>query len=117
MLRISAQGIEALEEGLLQYRCKIYFQEPEVYTTDDYLQGIGSINTALPSEGGYEVANTQVTLRNEQYYFSRKFARELPVKRLVEIYVVAGSEEILLFRGVVSAWALTATQLTLHITA
>jgi len=45
-----------------------------------------------------------VTLTNIDRYFSKKFGRELPVKRLVEVYLLIGDLSVLKFRGAVDSW-------------
>lgn len=105
MIKAPLAVMNAVECGIKpKYKVRVYFQQPEDFTVDDYLLSIGRISAALSSEGGYAVSNTQVVLKNEQRYFSRKFARELPVKRLVEIYMVLDGTDILRFRGIVGSW-------------
>ena len=118
MLKISAESIAGIEKGSRTvYKVKVYFQEPEVYTEYDYLQNVGSVNTSMSAEGGYEIANTQIILKNLNYYFSRKSANELPVGKLVEIFTTVVSEDILIFRGIVSTWELTEMIVTLNLNA
>ncbi|NOZ68031.1 MAG: hypothetical protein GXP46_01980 [Deferribacteres bacterium] len=118
MLNVSIDSLNAIEEGINPaYKVVVYFQEPETYTEDDYLLNAGDLSTSMSEDGGYEVANTSVTLRNQEYYFSRRLAKELPDNKLVEIFMNTGFEDILLFRGVVYDWQLTETELTLNINA
>jgi hypothetical protein len=98
---------------------KVYFQVTETYTEDDYLQSVDSINASMSSVGAYEIGNASVKLKNKDYYFSRKFQRELPNNKRVEIYIWTGVEEILVASGRVNDnnWQLTDTLLTLNINA
>lgn len=117
MLKLSLTSLNAIEQGAgMKYKVKIYFTVTEAYTEDDYLQSVSAISTSM-SGGSYEIANTTVTLRNKDYYFSRKCVKELPNKRPVEIYGIIGAEEILLFSGIVGNWTLTATELSLGVNA
>jgi hypothetical protein len=52
-------------------------------------------------EGGYEVSNATVVLRNTGLYFSRYLAHELPDNKFMEIFMVIGSQEVLKFSGTV----------------
>jgi hypothetical protein len=119
MLQLTPYSLAALE-GICNpvYKAKVYFQSPEIYTVEDYLQSIGPISSAMSKEGGYVVQNTIVILINRDFYFSRKFAKELPVKKLIEIFIVINSEEILIFSGIVSdSSQLDETTLTLPVNA
>jgi hypothetical protein len=73
----------------------------------------------MSSIGKYEIGNATITLKNRNYYFSKKFAKELPNNRRVEIYLWKGFEEILLAAGMVkdNNWSLTPTLLTLNVNA
>lgn len=105
MIKANLSVLNAVERGIKpSYKVRIYLQEPEDYTVNDYLLSVGRISASLSSEGGYAIANTTVSLKNKDRYFSIKFARELPVKRLVEIYMLLDGNEILRFRGVVGSW-------------
>lgn len=108
-----------LEKGRApQYNVTIYFQQPEVYTPDDLLRSVGDPTQSLSADGGYEIGNTTVILDNKDYYFSRKFGKELPNNKLVEIHMLIGDESKLLFRGVVSnSWTLSAAELVLPVNA
>jgi len=116
MLKVGIDSLNMIERSFRpDFKVIVYFQEPETYTPDDYLSGVGDITTGMSGEG-YEVANTTVTLLNRDYYFSKRLARELPNRKLVEIY--AGfAEDILLFKGTVNSWQLTEQALTLNLTA
>jgi hypothetical protein len=106
--------LNAVERGIKPlWKVRVHFQQPEDYTLDGgdgqaqdlpLLLSVGRISAALSSEGGYAVSNTTVILKNDQRYFSRKFARELPVKRLVEIFITLNGTDILRFRGIVGNW-------------
>jgi len=119
MLKVGIDSFNAIEEGINpEYKVIIYFQEPETYTKDDYLISPGDISTSISESGrGYEVANTTIKLKNEEYYFSRRFAKELPDKKLIEVFMNTGFEDILMLRGIVSDWTLTETELNLNINA
>lgn len=118
MLELSIESLNAIEAGIKPaYKVIVYFQEPETYTEDDYLVNAGDMSTSMSESGGYEVANSSITLKNQDYYFSRRLARELPDKKLVEIFMNTGFQDILILRGVVSSWSLTETELTLNINA
>lgn len=118
MLKVPVSVITAIERGIKPtYKVRVYFQQPETYTENDYLQPLGARKTTMSSQGGYAIGNTTITLLNKNYYFSKKFARELPVKRLVEIYAVVGGTEFLEFRGIVSSWQRTKTLVTLQVNA
>lgn len=121
MLKVDLNTINAIEQGIKSaYKVKVYWQEAETYTEGDYLISIGDISTSM-SEGSYEIANTIVTLKNEEYYFSKRLSRELPNNKLVEVSLVipaeVGVQDILIFRGVVNTWQLTELSLTLNINA
>lgn len=118
MIHVPLDILRAIEQGVdPKFKAIIYWQQPEGYTADDYLIGGGDISTSM-SEGSYEIANTSITLKNDGFYFSRRFAKELPNNKLVEIYLVIASLAILVFRGTVAKdWKLTKTMLTLNITA
>ena len=118
MLRIPLNVMNAIAQGVKPaYEATVYFQQPETYTEDDYLLSVGGLRTAM-SEGRYEIANTSLTLSNENYYFSRRFARELPNNKLVEIHAVIAGERILIQRGVVNQnWTLNEMKITLNINA
>lgn len=117
MLKIGLNTIQAVEHGIKpKYKIKVYWQEPEVYSEEDYLLSVGDISTSM-SEGAYEVANATVQLKNEDYYFSQRLARELPNNKLIEIFMTIGSEDILVFRGIVGSWSLSPEILTLNINA
>lgn len=120
MLKVSLEALQMIETGVKPvYRVTVWWQEPETYTEDDHLLGIGDLSTSM-SEGSYEIANTTVQLKNTDYYFSRKLARELPNNKLAEIHMEIAGEEVLVFRGVVPkerGWALSETVLTLNLNA
>lgn len=119
MLRVSLDTLNAIAQGAgIDYEVIVYWQEPETYTKADYLQDVGDISAGMSEEGSYEIANVGITLKNTDYYFSRKFARELPNNKLVEIYQLIAGQRILAFRGVVAQnWKLTPMGLTLNINA
>ena len=120
MLKVSLNTLKAIEQGVRPtFKVKVYWQDSETYTEDDYLVSVGSLSTSMSGDG-YEIANTTVVLKNDQYYFSRKCARELPTNKLVEIFLSIEDQDVIVFRGVVpreSGWALTETELTLNINA
>jgi hypothetical protein len=122
MLRIPLTAMQAIEQGVKpEYAVTVYFQQPETYTENDYLLSVGGLRTAM-SEGRYEIANTSITLSNEKkdgsHYFSRKFGRELPNNKLVEVYMLIAGERILVQRGVVNKnWTLNEMKVTLNINA
>jgi len=119
MLKITKEGMNLLEQGCrVKPEVTIYFQVPETYTEDDLLVSAGDTTINVSSEGGYSIANTTVTLKNEDYYFSKKFAKELPNNKLVEVFHLIGEERVLVFRGIVSKdWKLTPSLLTLNVNA
>ena len=120
MFRIGLASLNAIDSGILpEYRIKVHFRIPETYTPDDYLQSVSSIDSSMSSVGSYGIGNASVTLKNIDYYFSRKFARELPNNKRVEIFLWTGHEEILIFAGIVkdNSWQLSATALTLGVNA
>jgi hypothetical protein len=118
MLNVPLAVMRAIEEGEKpSYEVTIHFQQPETYTEDDRLMGVGGLRTAM-SEGRYEIANSSIVLSNEDYYFSRRFARELPNNKLVEVHARIAGERILKQRGVVNKnWTLDEMKLTLNINA
>lgn len=121
MLKMDIDTMRAIEKVAEQhYKVTVYWQEAETYTEDDYLLSVGDLETSMSGES-YEVANVTVSLRNKDYYFSRRLAWELPNNKLVEIYISivtdAGIRDILIFRGIVSTWQLTETTLTMNINA
>lgn len=120
MLKLNLNSLNALQKNAsLKNKVIIYWQEPEIYSTDDKLLSISSLNTSISSEGSYEIANATIELKNEDYYFSKRLSRELPNNKLVEIYrIISDSEEILEFRGIVprdGGWSLNDNILTLNI--
>lgn len=120
MIRLGLLSINAIEQGLIvpDYRVKVYFQAVETYTVAKYLAAVDSVRSSMSSIGNYEIGNCTVTLKNIDYYFSRKFARELPNRRRVEVYEWTGYEEIMLFSGIVSGWEISpVTTVTLRINA
>jgi len=118
MKKLSLESLRAIERGVApELSIKIYFQDPEIYTKNDYLESAGPLSEGMSSEGAYSIANASVVLRNKNYYFSRKFGKELPVKRLVEISGMVGTDIILLFRGIIGRWRLTEALVTLEFNA
>jgi len=118
MLKLSLSVINAIAQAVKPvFKVIIYWQEPEIYTEEDYLDSVGDLSTSM-SEGRYEVANTTVVLKNQDYYFSRRFARELPNNKLIEIFIVINSTDILIFRGTVNKdWKLNGLTLALNTSA
>jgi hypothetical protein len=122
MLRITLSAMQTIEQGVKpEFSVTVYFQQPETYIENDYLLSVGGLRTAM-SEGRYEIANTSIALSNEKkdgvHYFSRKFERELPNNKLVEVYMLIAGEKILVQRGVVNKnWTLNETKVTLNINA
>ena len=121
MLNLPLNALVGLDGNITQpvYKVKVCWQEPETYTEDDLLFPVGDLCTSI-SESGYEIANVVIALRNEDYYFSRRLAKELPNNKLVEIFMLMDGEDILVFRGVVpkeGGWTLTETKLELNIKA
>ena len=120
MLKIDLQILRAIEQGVKpKYKIKVYWQEAELYTEDDYLLSVGDLSTSI-SRGAYEIANTTVTLKNQNYYFSRRLHRERPNNKLVEILMQIAGKDVLLFRGIIplsGGWTLTEMLLTLNINA
>lgn len=118
MLKVTAGTLNAIERGSgVIFKAKIFFQEPEIYTPEDYLNDVGAIASRMSSEGSYEIANTTIELKNTGYYFSERFKDELPVDKLVIIYMTVNSEDIEVFRGIVSGWSLEGTLIKLTINA
>lgn len=121
MFKISKEGMNFLEQGgKTKSEVTIYFQVPETYKEDDLLISVGDINTSMSSEGGYSIANTTITLKNEGYYFSRKFAKELPNNKLTEVFFLIDQERVLAFRGIINKdWRIAASAgtLTLNVNA
>ena len=121
MIQISLSTLQAISRGVKPInKVKVYFQTPETYTDDDYLAGVGDLSVSMSSEGSYEIANTTITLKNKDYYFSRRLNKELPNNKLVEIFMNISGEEILIFRGIIpneGGWTLTKELLTLNINA
>jgi len=118
MLKLKLAGLNALEIGQKHvFKVKVYFQQLEIYTELDRLQSVASINSSMSSVGLYSIGNATITLKNYDYYFSDKFARELPNNKRVEIFLDMGIEEVLVASGTVrdNSWSLTETLLTLNI--
>ena len=117
MIRASIATIRAIEKGVNpSYVVVIDFQQPETYDMDGLLISVGDISQSMSGDGVYEIQNTTVTLKNEKFYFSRKFARELPDNRPVTIYLKIGDELIEFFRGLISSgWTLSAVELSLSV--
>lgn len=120
MLRVPAGALRAIEQGArISYAVKIYWQQPETYTEDDYLIDVGDINTSM-SGGGYAIADMSVHLKNKGYYFSRRLEKELPNNKLIETFMMIEGAAVLIARGIVpreNGWSLTDTVLTLNINA
>lgn len=119
MLKLPLNALAGIDANITQpaYTVKVYWQEPETYTIDDYLLVVGDLSTSM-SDGSYEIINTIITLKNEDYYFSRRLAKELPNNKLMEIFMTMAGEDILIFRGLipkVGGWTLSGTVLTLNI--
>jgi hypothetical protein len=118
MIRLSLNALTALARGAKpQYKVKAYFQQPEEYTVADYLESVGPINASLSNEGGYSVANTTITLRDTYRHFSKKFAKELPVRKVIEVYILIAGEAYLKFRGAVGGWSKDRPLVTLDLNA
>lgn len=122
MLKVSLSVLNAVEKGVKpELEVRVHFQQPETYTEEDLLLSVGALSTSMSSEGAYEIANTTITLKNEDRYFSRKFSRELPVKRKVDVLMTIEGEEIEIFSGIVSAgrggWSIKSGILTLNVNA
>jgi hypothetical protein len=120
MLKFGLASLNAIAQGAkIKFIVRIYFQVPEDYTKEDRLLDIGSINTSLSSVGSYEIGNSTISLSNKDFYFSRKFKKELPNNRKVEIFIDTGFEKIRYCAGMVkdNSWQLTPTLLTLNINA
>lgn len=122
MLKLPLAALIALDAGTVKptYKAVVYWSNgTETYTEDDKLVSVGDLSTGM-SEGRYEIANTTVVLKNEEYYFSRRMARELPNNKLAEIYLTISGEDILAFRGIIpktGGWKLTDMGLTLNVNA
>ncbi len=117
MIRAPLPTIRAIEKGSqLKYSVTIGFQQRETYTIDDYLISEGDISQSVSGAGAYEIQNTTVMLKNKDYYFSRKFSRELPNGKPVAISVIVADQTIEIFSGVIdNNWSLTATELSLPV--
>jgi hypothetical protein len=118
MLKIGLNTLNNIEKGLNpEFRVKVHFQVPELYTIEDYLQSVASIYASMSSVGLYEIGNAVVTLKNANYYFSRKFEKELPNNKRIEVFIWTGYEDILIATGIVrdNNWTLTETILTLNV--
>jgi hypothetical protein len=119
MLKLSPEAMSYIEQGgRISPEATIHFQVPETYTEEDLLVSVGQLTTNMSAEGGYAIANTTITLKNQSYYFSRKFAKELPNNKLVEVFFIVGDERIQVFRGITNKdWKLTPSLLTLNVNA
>lgn len=118
MIKLSLNALNALASGIKPvFTVKVHFQEPEIYTEDNFLQSPGTISTSISREGGYSIANSTIELNNVGFYFSEKFEKELPNEKLVEIFVNVAGESKVIFRGTVSSWTLTPLNLTLNVNA
>ena len=117
MLKINLDTLNAIDRGVMpRFQVKLFFQVPEVYTEDDYLASVGDINASMSSVGSYSIGNGSVTLKNKDFYFSRKFTRELPVNKRIEVSISIGAQELLFAAGVIKGWKLDPTLLTLSVT-
>ena len=117
MIRASIPTIRAIEKGApLQFIVVVGFQQPETYTVEGYLNSAGDISQSMSGEGAYEIQNTTVMLKNDQYYFSRKFSREMPNGKPVVISIIIEGQTIEIFSGVIdNNWSLTPTELSLPV--
>ena len=119
MLDISTEQIIALEEGIVPTDIVTinWSWGEEDYTAEDYLDvPLGSITTSTSEEGSYEQGNFSLILLNREYYFSRLFANELPLGKLVVAYDLLLGIKLEKFRGKVTDWKLTPEKITLSIT-
>ena len=117
MLKVNIATLNAIDMGAVpKFQVKLFFQVPEVYTEDDYLASVGDINSSMSSVGSYSIGNASVTLKNVKCYFSRKFARELPVNKRIEVFISIGSQKPLFASGIIKSWKLDPTLLTLSVT-
>jgi hypothetical protein len=123
MIRTTLAIARAIEKGIKpSFIVVINFQLPETYDMegkDDampLLVSVGDISQSMSAEGAYEIQNTTIICKNEKFYFSKKFSRELPDNKPVTVYLRIGSELIEYFRGVVSSgWTLTPTELSMSV--
>jgi hypothetical protein len=122
MLDIDLTSLNLLEAGsAIEYKVKLYLQQPEEYTKEDYLDSVSSIHTEMSDEGSYQIANTEIVLKNikenESFYFSERFENEFPVDKLVEVFAMIVGVSILVLRGIVNDWELTDKSVRLRINA
>ena len=117
MLKLSKEVLSAILSGDMSYGKKvmIQFQSPETYTEDNYLDSIRGINMSMSDDGGYEASNTSITLKNTDRYFSKFFARELPIKKAVQIFFIIAGIDVEVFKGIVADWKLTKESVELNI--
>lgn len=119
MLKADLATLALIDKGVKPvYSAIIYFQQPETYTSEDFLESIGDITSSLSADGRYEINNTTLTLLNRGFYFSQKFGRELPNNKRCEVSMTIGSQTILIFSGIIGGnWTLTETLLTVNVNA
>lgn len=104
MLKLSLDSYKAIENGVKPvFKIIVYFQSPEIYTEEDFLDSALPVRTGM-SRDGYEIGNFTVRLKNISKYFSRKFTRELPNRRQVELRMNVGYEDIVVTSGIVNTW-------------
>ena len=126
MLRTDLETMNLIEAGVATtFEVVIHFQQPETYAEDidpadstvlPFLSSVGDLSSSMSVDGGYEIGNTTIVLKNRDFYFSRRFARELPNKRLCQIFMRLGAARIERFRGIITdGWKLTPTTLTLQV--
>lgn len=115
MLTIKSEYIRQIESGIrVTYSVLLYMQEVYTFTENDRLISIGDLTFELNDSDRYEIANTNIVLENSDYFFSRLFALEFPIRSIVEIYLQPFNT--LMFRGVVENITLTSVALTLAVT-
>jgi hypothetical protein len=117
MLKIDYNIIQNIQKYNINHKVIIEFtQFNETYLYSDYLINVPNIATGMSDDGKYELSNATITLSNTTKYFSKLFYYELPINKVVQIYRLIGTTEVLLFRGKVTDWYLTREIVSLTIT-
>jgi len=115
MLRITGEEMKNILQGQPPDPVVVFYgHDTYEFSEADYLIEIPDLTEDLSDSKRYEVSNMTVRLRNRGFFFSRLFFSDPPFRRVVAIRFWGS---LTIFRGVVSGFALTPTEVTLTITA
>ena len=83
-----------------KYKVIIYFQDEVILTEDEYGLRVGDFTESI-NDGKYQIGNSTIEFNNKNYWASRKFALDAPIGKSAEVYVIIGSDEYILFNGII----------------